>query len=168
MVQEVAASETPLTATYITNSGFTWRGKDPNRTEEFVTVCVTHEFGKTAGWQIVQGRDFRKDFASDSVGLIINEAAAKYLGLANPVGETMKWNGHGDWKIIGVIKDLVTQSPFEPAKQTLFLLDYDRISFVDIRINPKISMHKAMATIQAVYKKYDTENPFEYNFVDDE
>ena len=55
-VQEVAASESPVTETYTTNSGFEWTGKDPDMVEEFVTIGVTHDFGKAIGWQIKDGQ----------------------------------------------------------------------------------------------------------------
>jgi putative ABC transport system permease protein len=71
-VTEMSASENPVTATFTTNSGFTWKDKDPNMADEFVTMCITSDFGKTIGWQIQEGRDFSKDIASDSSGFIIN------------------------------------------------------------------------------------------------
>ncbi|HYE55863.1 MAG TPA: ABC transporter permease, partial [Chitinophagaceae bacterium] len=79
-VKEVSASEGSITETWTTNSGFQWDGKDPNTTEEFVTIGITHDFGKTIGWQVKQGRDFSIEMATDSSGFIINEAAAEYLG----------------------------------------------------------------------------------------
>jgi putative ABC transport system permease protein len=167
-VEEVAASETPITNTYITNSGYDWKGKDPKLQEEFVTIAVTHEFGKTVDWQILEGRDFSKAFAGDSSGFIINETAAKYMGLKNPVGEIMKWNWNGNYRIIGVIKDLVTQSPYEPVKQTIFFLNYARTGTVNIRIKPAVSTSEVLNKIEAVFKKYDPADPFEYKFTDQE
>ena len=71
-------------------------------------LAVTHEHGKTVGWQFIAGRDFSREFASDSAGVVINEAAAKYMELENPVGETITWkwrdNAPMPYKILGVIK----------------------------------------------------------------
>ncbi|MEJ0106109.1 MAG: ABC transporter permease [Bacteroidota bacterium] len=120
-VSELAESELEVMNTYITNSGFDWKGKDPSMQEEFVTLGVTHEFGKTTGWQIVDGRDFSKEFASDSMAIIINEAAAKYLGFGHPVGETILWGKNERMHIIGVVKNMVTQNPYDPIKQSFFL-----------------------------------------------
>ena len=50
--------------------------------------------GKTVGWQFIAGRDFSRAFISDSSGVVINEAAAKYMELKHPVGETITWK----WK----------------------------------------------------------------------
>ncbi len=172
-IEEVAASEVPITGTFTTNSGFDWQGKDPNLVEEFVTVGITHEFGKTIGWEIKAGNDFSKDMASDSSGFIINEAAAKFLGFENPIGEVMKWNNNGEWKIIGVTKDMVTQSAFSSVKPMIFFLKSSRLDFINytqlnIKLSPLVSAKEALAKIEPIYKKYDADNAFEYSFLDQE
>jgi putative ABC transport system permease protein len=173
VVEEVAASESAITSTFTTNSGFTWYGKDPNRTEEFVTTGVTHEFGKTIGWKIKAGRDFSRDIASDSSGFIINESAAKYLGMKEPLGETVKWGDNGEWKIIGIVEDMVTQSPYNSVKPMLFFLESNRIAWVQFnQVNMKLradaNAGEALNKITPVFKKYDAENAVEYMFADQE
>ncbi|MEO5996912.1 MAG: ABC transporter permease [Chitinophagaceae bacterium] len=168
LVEELTATDSPITNTYVTNSGFDWQGKDPNMQEEFITLRVTHEFGKTMGWKIIEGRDFSKSFATDSSAFILNEAAVKYMGLKDPIGKIIKWGGSDNYKVIGVIKDLVTQSPYEPSKQTIFFLNYKRLGLVTMKINPLKNAHEALARIESVFKIYDPVNPFEYKFVDEE
>ncbi|MCF0063743.1 ABC transporter permease [Dyadobacter chenwenxiniae] len=167
-VEEVTATDSPVTNTYVTNGGFTWKGKNPAMTDEFVTLRITHEFGKTVGWKIKDGRDFSREFATDSLGFVLNEAAVKYMGLKNPVGEMIQWGDNEKYKVIGVVKDLVTQSPYEPAKQTIFFLNYKRLNTVNIKIKPSASASTAVAGIQSVFKKYDPENLFQYAFADQE
>jgi len=168
VVEEVALTDDPITNTMVTNSGFTWEGKDPDMSEEFSTLRVTHEFGKTVDWEIVEGRDFSKEFASDSMAFIINESAAKYMNLDDPVGKTITWGNNGGYKIIGVIKDLVTQSPYSPVKQMLFFLHYERVYIANIKIHPGVSAGDALSEIETVFKKYDPANPFEFTFADQE
>jgi len=165
-VKEVALTDSPLTATNVTNGGFTWEGKDPGMAEEFATLRVTHEFGEMIDWQILDGRDFSRDFASDSMAFIINESAAKYLGMENPVGKSLKWGNNGEYKIIGVVKDMITQSPYSPVKQMLFFLNYKRVNLAHVKINPDVSATEALSKIETVFKKYDPSNAFEYSFVD--
>jgi putative ABC transport system permease protein len=170
-VEEMAASDAPVTSTYITNSGFNWTGKDPAMSEEFVTLRVSSEFGKMIGWQIKEGRDFSKDFPTDSAGFILNESAVKYMGLKNPIGAVVRWGldkDGQDFKVIGVVKDLVTQSPYSPVKQMIFVMNYKQASMINIKINPRKSASQAINKIAAVYKTYDPANPFEYKFADEE
>jgi len=171
VVTGVAQSENMVTNVYVTNGGLTWKGKDPNLQEEFTTLCISSEFGRTAGWQIKEGRDFSDALASDSSAFIINEAAVKYLGFKDPVGETITWLGNGPMKIIGVVRDMVNQSPYDPARQMFFFLPRwkgQHLDVVTLRIAPNSNTHQAIDRIGAMYKKYDPSSPFEYKFIDDE
>ncbi|WP_080057642.1 ABC transporter permease [Spirosoma aerolatum] len=166
-IEEVAATDSPITDTYVTNGGLTWRGQAPNMADEFVTLRITHGFGKMIGWQIKEGRDFSKEFATDSAGFVLNEAAVAYMGFKNPVGEIIKW-GDQPFKVIGVVKNLVTQSPYDPVKQTIFVINYKRLNLITAKINPTKSASEALAKVEAVYKKYDPDNTFDYKFADQE
>jgi putative ABC transport system permease protein len=163
---EIAESGSPLTGVWSNNSGLTWRGKDPQLQDDFGTIDITHEFGKTAGWKIISGRDFSRAFVSDSSAMILNEAAVKFMGFKNPLGEVVKWDK--DYKVIGVVKDMVMSSPYDPVKPTIFHMLNGPGSFVDIRMNPKVSTHDALVKIESVFKKYDPDSPFDYQFTDDE
>ena len=167
-VEEVSKSETRISQTFITNSDFEWEGKDPGMQDEFVTCRVSHEFGKTIGWEIKHGRDFSRDFRTDLSGFVINEAAAAYMGFENPVGERVRWGSNGTYTIIGVVKNMITQSPYSPVKQTLFFIDYDNSNFANIKIRPDVQTDDALTKIEAVFKKHDPVNPFEYSFADQE
>lgn len=167
-IAEVAQSETNLTNTFVTNSGFTWRGKSPGMQEEFVTLGITPEFGKTVNWQIKEGRDFSRDFATDSTAINVNEAAVKYLGFQNPVGETLLWGKNEPVHIIGVVKDMITQNPYEPVKQSFFYLRKGFLGSVNIKVAPTASMTDALKTIKMLFKKYNPMQPFEYKFVDED
>ena len=172
-VEVMAASETPVTSTYTTNSGFEWKDKDPGMVEEFVTIGVTHDFGKAIGWQIKEGKDFSRELASDSSGFIINEAAANYMSLKSSVGEVMKWGRNGEWRIIGVARNMVTQSPYSDVKPMIFFLksgrlDFIRLTIINMKLNPEMNVTEALSKIEPIFKKYDPANAFEYKFADQE
>lgn len=167
-VTEIAQTESEITNLYITNSGFDWKGKNPAMQEEFATMGVSTEFGKTAGWQLIDGRDFSKDFKSDSSAIIINEAAIPYLGFKHPVGESIRWGKNETMHIIGVVKNMVTQNPYDPIKQSFFYLRKGNLGNINIRVNPSSNMSNALANIKTVFTKYCPGNTFEYKFADDE
>jgi hypothetical protein len=172
LVEEVAASRSSITNIWTNNMGYSWQGKDPSFQEEFSVNAVTPDFGRAVGWKIVEGRDFRSDLATDSNAFIINEAAVRYMGLKHPIGEIVDWNGNGKYTIIGVVRDMVSQSPFEPTMQMIFSLDRTsdrhRAGLVDIRLKPQAGTTTALAAIQNIFKQYDTEDPFNYSFADEE
>ena len=165
-IVEIAESGSPLTGVYSNNSGLSWKGKDPNLQDDFGTIAITPEFGKTAQWKITEGRDMSRDYLTDSSAMIANESAIKFMNLKHPVGETIKWGK--DYKIVGVIKDMVMASPYEPVKPTLFFLIDHAGDVVDIRVNPKMNMHDALAKIETTFKQYDPGSPFDYSFTDTE
>jgi len=88
------------------------------------------------------------------------------MGLDNPVGEIMNWGGDTKCKIVGVVEDLVTQSPYSPVKQMIFVLNEKRVNLVTLKLNPEMSAQEALARIEPVFKKYDPENAFEFQFED--
>jgi putative ABC transport system permease protein len=171
VVVEIAESSSRLTDINAMNGGFNWRGKDPNFQTNFGTLGVSHDYGKTIGWQFVEGRDFSKEFATDSAGFVLNESAVKEMGLGNPVGEIINWDTEfydgENFKVIGVVKDMVMKSPFEPIKPTIFFLQGYK-HWIFVKINPAISAKEALPKIEAVFKKIVPSAPFDYRFADDE
>ncbi|MES1219851.1 MAG: FtsX-like permease family protein, partial [Bacteroidota bacterium] len=157
----------PATAVWSTNAGFDWKGKDPNQAVEFPNIDVSFDYGKTVGWQFKDGRDFSREFISDTTSFILNESAAKFIGLKNPVGEILKWDGV-PFKIIGVIKDMIVESPFAPVRPTLYHLSTYPGSVVIAKLNPRASASESLKKIESVFKKYNPAQPFDYQFVDEE
>src|SRR5688572_3403056 len=170
VVADVARSNYSITDTKGWNGGFNWEGKPAIAGQSFNTIFVTHDYGKTLGWEIVHGRDFSQELASDSACIILNESAVKLAGLKNPVGQMVKWEpGWGEsgyFKIIGVVKDLVKGSPFKPAYPSVIFLGNGNWLFV--RINPNTSIGGALPKIEAGFKKVIPTVPFDYKFVDEE
>jgi len=173
-----SGSSSPVTAVWSKNSGFEWRDKDPGKVAAFSTIWITRDYGKTVGWQVTEGRDYSPDLASDSISfpirpdlqhsLIINEAAATYMGFTNPVGENITWD-EVRFTIVGVVKDMVMESPFNPVRQAVYLVNHGNANiYMDIRINPNISMKDAIAKTEAVFKKVVPGVPFDYQFADTE
>lgn len=142
-----------------------WRGKDPGQVIFFRNVNVTPEFGKTIKWTVLSGRDFSREYA-DSNSMILSAAAAKVTGIANPVGEQMKFGGKY-YTVVGVVKDMLTNSPYETIEPAIFLGDGYR-DFITIRLKAGLPVHDAMACLEKVYKKYNPGSPFVYQYNEDE
>jgi len=166
-VDNMAESSSPPTNVYSNNIGFNWEGKDPNSLPLFGTIGVTHDFGKTIDWQIKEGRDFSREFATDSSAMILNEAAVKLTGLKEIVGKTIRWDTTPH-HVVGVIKDMVMESPYTPVKPTIFLMQPGWAGIITIRIKPSLPLRSALAKIETVFKKYDPGSPFDYRFTDQE
>ncbi len=165
-VTGVAESGSPVTGVWSDNSDISWKGKDPKLQADFGTIPVTPEFGKTVGWKIIDGRDLSRDFLTDSTAVVVNEAAVKFMNMKSPIGETIKWGKN--YTIVGVVKDLVMDSPYDPVSPTMFYMLTRPGNIADIRINPKMGTREALDKIGAVFKQYDPASPFDYKFTDAE
>jgi putative ABC transport system permease protein len=164
----VAESSSPATGNNYFDDRFEWEGKDLKpHGQSFALTAVTPEYGKTVGWQFVEGRDFSRNFATDNSAVILNEAAVRYMGLRHPVGQTIRWNGK-PFTVVGVIRDMVKGSPYEPVQQGLFFMVPDIGPEITIRLNPQLSAAKALSDIAPVFKRLDPSAPFDYTFVDEE
>ncbi len=161
----MARATNPTTETGNSSSRFNWKGKDPAVSVDFPFVYVSYEFGATVGWTFRAGRDFSRDFPSDTSALVVNEAAAEYFGFADPIGEVIQW-GETPFTIVGVIADMVMDSPYDPVKPTVFALTEDGGYLIFSRVKPGVSPGDALARLESVYKKYAEGDPFNYSFVD--
>ena len=153
--------------TYSSTSGISWPGKDPNYFADLAFMNVSWDYGKTVRWEIADGRDFSRDFPTDTSSFILNEAAVRLMGLKHPVG-TIITSEKIPYKIIGIVKDLVQGSPYEETRPMVFTLNTDPGSAVIARLSPGKSVAGSLAAIAAVFTKENPDQPFEYRFADDE
>ena len=161
---EASANTTRISSNQI---GFDWEGKDPTTTPLFGIVAVTHDYGSTIGWKILSGRDFSRNFPTDTGAMILNESAVKLMGLKDPVGKTIKWNGKPH-VVDGIVRDMVMESPYDPLVPTIFYVDYNWTNSILIRIKPTVSVRTALAQMEPIFKRYDPGSPFSYHFTDED
>ncbi len=169
-VSEMALSNGPVTSVWSSNGGFDWKGKDPDFQMDFATLSITPEYGKTVGWNFTKGRDFSPDLASDSSGVIINESAARILGFDDPIGEVIRWKPvwasiETQFTVLGVIKDMVMESPYSPSMPTVFFLA-PNYNWINIRIDPSARLTEAIPKIESVFKTVVPSVPFDFQFAD--
>ena len=149
-------------------SGFNWEGKNPNTSPMFGFMLMTEDFGKTIGWQLKEGRDFSRDFATDSLAMIVNESAVKQIGMKKDiVGENIQFDGK-NYRVIAVVKDIIQESPYSPVTPMVYLVSHTYIGGVTVAIKPGVSIKDALAKIEKAFKKYNPNLPFNYTFVDEE
>ncbi len=167
-VINVAQADSPLTDVWSSNGGMSWHGKVPGTSNDFPMIRVSQNYGKTVGWQIVQGRDFSKDFPSDSAAFVLNESAVKFMGFKNPIGQQVSFNDGVAFTVIGVVKDFVMESPYAPVRPSMFRLLRYNDGMLVMKLNPKLSAHDALAKISDVLKTYDPSQALQYKFVDEQ
>ncbi len=173
-VAEMSESMGRVTEIASNNGGFEWKGMDPNMKQDFGTITVTPSYGKTIDWKLTVGRDFSDNTVGDSSGVILTESAAKIMGLKNPIGENIRWtfwvtHESKNYTVLGVVKDMVMESPYEPVKPTIFFIKSlnGGVGWIHIKI-ANIPMAEALTKIETVFRKIIPSAPFEYKFVEEE
>ncbi|WP_345950762.1 ABC transporter permease [Mucilaginibacter sp. PAMB04274] len=165
-VENMAESSSRSTEVSSNQIGYDWKGMDPGSNPLLGTIAVTHDFGKTIGWQIIKGRDFSRAYAADSSGIILNEAATKMMGFKEPIGQTINYNGKA-LTVTGVIKNMIMESPYTAVQPTVFMINYGWISTITIRLKPNMPASEALGKVEAVFKRINPGSPFAYQFTDE-
>jgi predicted permease len=147
--------------------GVEWEGKDPNSDIQFTQSAVGYDFIKTMHLQLAQGRDFSKDFATDSVGYIINESALKRIGYKDPIGKPLTfWQKKGT--IIGVLKDFHFNSLHVPINPMVLRLG-ENIEWGNALVRTEPGKTKqALASLEKISNNLNPKFPFTYKFSDEE
>jgi ABC-type antimicrobial peptide transport system permease subunit len=168
-----ATSNSPSTEIYSNRSGYRWDGKEAGFQEDFAWTAVSPEYMKVLGAKIIAGRDFSRDMSTDSNAVIVNKTFVEYIGKTDVIG--MQLRGDDDENprppqiIIGVIDDIIVQSPYEPVKQGMYVFgEADDASFYNLKLNPDKSASENIAIIESVFKQHFPSLPFDYQFVNEE
>jgi putative ABC transport system permease protein len=127
-----------------------------------------YEHQEVLRFELKDGRYFSRDFPSDSLAILINEAAAKEFGFENPVGEEILYNDDGNgikkYKVIGVIKDFNFES-FKSQVRPLSIMLAENANNVMIRYEGTPA--DLIAGVEKLWKAQAPNEPFEYTFLDE-
>lgn len=131
---------------------------------------VDNDYIPTMGMELVAGRNFSKDLATDSSAVLINEAAVKLFGYTNPIGETVYMpdgfigSKNSPYTIVGVIKDFNWTSMRQEVGPILMQNRTDRGS-VAIRL-PAGNANAGVDKVRGIWKELAPEQPFRFSFMD--
>jgi len=147
-----------------------WDGKNSATKVAAIHNGVGYDYVKTMNLELLMGRDFSKDFSSDSTGYIINETALKMIGYKNPIGKPLTlFQRKG--QIIGVLKDFHFQSLHEPVQPIVISFTGENVSwdggYVIVKTQPG-KTQQAIVSMQKVFKQMEPMFPFHYHFADEE
>lgn len=153
------------TITSINSNNFLgWPGKPESQRVIFTTIVADYDYAETMGIKVLQGRDFSKDFASDSAAILVNQAAMDIMQLEDPLGTQLEvWDGKRT--LIGVVDNVLMGSPYEPVSPMFVILD-DWGGAVSLRLAETDDLPTALAQVEDIFRKHNPAYPFEYQFAD--
>jgi ABC-type antimicrobial peptide transport system permease subunit len=145
-----------------------WRGKDPDAKIMFDLFFADADWTTTVGTTIIEGRDIDvTTFLTDSNAMLLNESAVKIMNFENPIGEIITTQRR-DWHVVGVIKDFILRSPYEPVPPMLIGGPAGWLHVVHIKLNGSNRMSDNLAKAEQIFRQFNPAYPFEYRFVDEE
>ncbi|MDW3191123.1 MAG: FtsX-like permease family protein [Cytophagales bacterium] len=172
LAQAVGSSNYPVVNNLGWNGGFTWDGMDENFDKTFNTINISPGYARAVGMKFILGRDFSEEFGNDHKAIIINRTAMELMQLEDPIGMVVNYNP--SWKeaenytIIGVVEDMIKNSPFEKTDQSIMFFDESWIQYLYIRLNPNSSVSEALVGLEEAFHKVLPNDPFDYSFADDD
>lgn len=131
---------------------------------------VDYEYIETMGMSMTAGRNFSRDFPTDSLGIIINEAAVKEFGFQNPIGETignfvdMEGNIQG-LKVVGVVKDFHYRTLKDRIAPLCMMLG-NNAGLMSLKVNTQ-DYSGLISRIEEAWTRLAPNQPFETSFLDD-
>lgn len=166
-VKMVSRIGEPPTAIGSTTGGVEWEGKNPNTSPQFSQTACGYDFVKTIGAQLVAGREFSKDFVTDSSAYIINESAQKIMGFKDAIGKPITfWQHKGT--VVGVLKDFHFASLHDPITPLILRLG-ENDSWGNILVKVEGAKTKQVLTaLENLCKKVNPKFPFTFSFADEE
>ncbi|MEP7141470.1 MAG: FtsX-like permease family protein, partial [Ferruginibacter sp.] len=128
---------------------------------------VDYDYLSTLGIQVLQGRNFSKDFPTDSFAVIINQAAVRSLGWSgtNPIGKTIVRSGQHEYKVIGVVADFHYASVKQKIAPLMIRLGNTRSGLI-VKIKTA-DVKNLLADLKKQWEAFSPGAPFAYYFLDD-
>ncbi len=130
---------------------------------------IDYDYFKTIGIQLKEGRNFSRDFGSDSSAVIINESTAQVLGYENPLGKKIYTLGDPahptSFTIIGVVKNFNYESLHTTVAPLAFFLGR-RTGSISFRVNAA-DIPSVIKQAEMNWKAMVPGMPFSYRFLSD-
>ncbi len=164
----ITKTASPLSSVSSDTWSIDWAGKNQAEKIDFDIFTEDEDLVKTAGLQLIQGRDMDlTKYPSDSSAVILNESAAKIMGFKNPVGQIIKDNGT-PYEVVGLVKDFVIRSPYDRASPLVIEGAKSYFNVIHMKLNADKPAAELMPAVEAIFRRYNPEYPFEYHFVDED
>lgn len=166
-VLDMTATQASLPYLSWHQGGFHWEGKEPDKSIEVSHNTVNYDFVTTFQLDLVEGRDYSRDFVSDvETAFLVNEAMVKLMGLKTAAGAKLSQGDHSR-TIIGVVKDFNFHTLNKGIEPLVLRLDPTTANNVYIRISPG-PVSSTLDFIRETWERIAPDYPFAYRFVDEE
>lgn len=154
----------PIAGTKRNGNGFWKDGKTTEDSPVYGQMWkVDHDYVKTMGMKIVEGRDFSLEMPTDSQAVLINQQMATKLQLADPIGKRIT-NSRQTWPVIGIIENFHFESLKEEVDPICIAIGFSP-NTVSVKVNTD-DMTATIASIKTIWDEISPQQPIRYSFLD--
>ncbi|MBO0330851.1 ABC transporter permease [[Muricauda] lutisoli] len=130
-------------------------------------ITVDYDYAKTLDLEVVAGRTFSRDFAADSLSLVINETMAKQLGEEDPLSIRIPMDDATTYSVIGVVKDFNFQDISKQVNPlTLFMNNEWDLYYAYVKIAPE-NIAGSFEAVERAWSKIEPQAEFLGSFLDE-
>jgi putative ABC transport system permease protein len=148
--------------------GIDWPGRSTKGVPIVHTLAVDADFLKTMKISLTSGRDFYPEGKLDSGVVLVNEEAAKLLGVSDPLGLRIKGIKKGGLEVVGIVKDFHFKSIHEKVAPLFINQTNAGNSYTNTLIRVEGDLQRSIDAIEKAWKKFNPDEPFVYSFLDDD
>jgi putative ABC transport system permease protein len=169
IVSTVTKSSNPVTEIWSNNDVSNWQGKLPGENLGLATIGVSDaDYFSTLGIEFTAGINFTGNLGSDSLTVILNEAAVKRMRYKEAIGQIITWHDiPQNVKVIGVVKNALMASPYAPAQPTIFIFAPGWASTITYKLSATVKTQDALTKLAPIFNQFNPSFPYLYRFVDE-
>lgn len=143
-----------------------------NNTLMLLTMFVDHDFIPTMGMDLIEGRNFNREFSTDTAtAYIINQAAQERFGWESVVGKRIECTNPDETDktrngtVIGVLRNFHLRSLHEEIEPVLLRIMPDRYNILSLKLSG-LNIPETMDFLEDKMEALLPHYPFEYWFLD--
>jgi len=166
VVKAVTRTSYPITDIWSKSPAPEWEGKPENLEILFANLNADENFIQTMNVKMLAGTNFSGS-PSDSSVMLLNKAAVEVMGLKDPVGKQIRFEGKA-YQVAGITNNIIMESPFQPVDPMMVFFNPNKSAYINLRLNSAVQLKKVLESVEAIFKKHNPTVPFEYLFADQE
>jgi len=162
-----ASNGAPATGSRSTRP-FAPEGWKEGETKDMLVVFADFDFLETFGLELIEGRNFSREFSTDATqAYILNETAVREIGWDNPIGKRFFLEDNREGWVIGVVKDFHLDSVHDKISPMVFEYEPDWFFMLSIKLQTA-DINSALTFLEEKWNEFAPNYPFEYSFIDKE
>ena len=141
-------------------------GDDASNNVMFHYNEITYDYLETYGIELIEGREFDPAMGTDTSKIILNETAAKAIGLTDPLNKKLINGGGTPLQVIGIMKDFHFSSLHQEIGGMAYLLNENEIGLISIKLSDQ-NIEQSIKKIETCLQNFDPNYTFSYKFIDE-